>query len=99
MLLSMAFYGDSEFRCHFCLKRTWTSVKNLVMEPVGYHGQNGLFTMIKRTQRSYGANLSPQPKRHIYKVNRAPEQSTAFYGDPKFRRLFTKNLHRPPLKH
>ncbi|KAG5578683.1 hypothetical protein H5410_049310 [Solanum commersonii] len=33
MLLSTTFYGDSKFRCHLCLKHTWTSVKTLVMQP------------------------------------------------------------------
>ncbi|KAH0774583.1 hypothetical protein KY290_011720 [Solanum tuberosum] len=32
------FFGDPEFRPHFCQKYTWTSVKALSMEPVGPHG-------------------------------------------------------------
>ncbi|KAG5607808.1 hypothetical protein H5410_029300 [Solanum commersonii] len=37
---STRFYGDLEFQCNFCQKFTWTSVKTLVMEPIGHHGQN-----------------------------------------------------------
>ncbi|KAG5578694.1 hypothetical protein H5410_049321 [Solanum commersonii] len=45
----------------------------------------------KVTCLSYGANWSPWPKRPIYKVKLNPEQSTTFYGYPKFRRyLFQK---------
>ncbi|KAG5593549.1 hypothetical protein H5410_044063 [Solanum commersonii] len=37
------FFGDLEFRPHFCQNFTWTSIKTLPMEPVGPHGQNDLF--------------------------------------------------------
>ncbi|KAG5613727.1 hypothetical protein H5410_013551 [Solanum commersonii] len=43
ILESSKFIGDKEFRCHFFQKFTWTSVKTLVMKPVGDHGQNGPF--------------------------------------------------------
>ncbi|KAG5607810.1 hypothetical protein H5410_029302 [Solanum commersonii] len=40
VLLSIGFYDDPEFRRYFCQKFTETSVKTLVMDPVGHHGQN-----------------------------------------------------------
>ncbi|KAG5574357.1 hypothetical protein H5410_054491 [Solanum commersonii] len=38
------FFGDPEFRPHFCQNFTWTFVKTLPMEPVGPHSQNGPFS-------------------------------------------------------
>ncbi|KAG5590022.1 hypothetical protein H5410_040536 [Solanum commersonii] len=49
---SMTFYGYSEFRCHFCQKLTWTSIKTLAMESIGCHDQNGQFTRSSEPQSS-----------------------------------------------
>ncbi|KAG5578689.1 hypothetical protein H5410_049316 [Solanum commersonii] len=46
------FYGDPEFRCHFCQKLIWTSVKTLVMEPAGRHDEKGPFTRSNEPQSS-----------------------------------------------
>ncbi|KAG5574363.1 hypothetical protein H5410_054497 [Solanum commersonii] len=35
------FFADLEFEPHFCQNFSWTSVKTLVIMPVGPHGQNG----------------------------------------------------------
>ncbi|KAG5627717.1 hypothetical protein H5410_012935 [Solanum commersonii] len=37
------FFGDPEFRCDFCQKISWTSVKTLSMELVGPDGQTSPF--------------------------------------------------------
>ncbi|KAG5598312.1 hypothetical protein H5410_029682 [Solanum commersonii] len=86
---STRFYGDPEFRCHFCQKFTWTSIKTLVMEPVGHHDQNGKFTKSNDPQISYGVNWSPWPKRPIYKEFMVTQNSDV---------IFAKNLHGPLLR-
>ncbi|KAG5578704.1 hypothetical protein H5410_049331, partial [Solanum commersonii] len=42
---SVGFIGHPEFQRHFHQKFTWTSVKTLVMEPVGHHSQNVPFSI------------------------------------------------------
>ncbi|KAG5569112.1 hypothetical protein H5410_058878 [Solanum commersonii] len=44
------FFGDPEFRRHFCQKISWTSVKTLVVEPVGLDGQNDPFSRSNEPQ-------------------------------------------------
>ncbi|KAG5578687.1 hypothetical protein H5410_049314 [Solanum commersonii] len=93
----------AEFRYHFSLKITWTSIKTLVMEPVGRHGQISPFRRLNDPQRrqatrfadfhlNYGSSWSPQPKQPIYRVKRALEQSTIFYGDTEFLRHLCQKL-------
>ncbi|KAG5607807.1 hypothetical protein H5410_029299 [Solanum commersonii] len=77
---------------------TWTSVKTLVVNPVGHHDQNIPFIRSNDPRSSYGANWSPRPKQPIYKVKRSPEQSTRFYGDQKFRRHFCQKFTRISIK-
>ncbi|KAG5578700.1 hypothetical protein H5410_049327 [Solanum commersonii] len=47
---------------------------------------------------SYGASWSPRPKRPIYKVKRALEQSTRFFGDLEFSRYFCKDFRWTSVK-
>ncbi|KAG5607802.1 hypothetical protein H5410_029294 [Solanum commersonii] len=65
-----------EFRCNFCQKFSWTSVKTLVIETVGPHGQNVPFSRSNGpgSDLSYGSSRPSRPKRPIYKVKRAPYQ-------------------------
>ncbi|KAG5608042.1 hypothetical protein H5410_019323 [Solanum commersonii] len=77
---STGFIGDPKFRRHFHQKFTWSSVKTLVMNPVGHHGQNGLFSKSNNPWSRkppilpifvYETNWSPRPKLPIFKVKRA----------------------------
>ncbi|KAG5613954.1 hypothetical protein H5410_013778 [Solanum commersonii] len=43
------------------------------MEPVGPHGQTGLFSRSNGIQSDYGFNWSPRPNRPIFKVKQAPD--------------------------
>ncbi|KAG5613726.1 hypothetical protein H5410_013550, partial [Solanum commersonii] len=70
---STRFNGDPEFRCHFCQKFTWISVKTLAMESIGHHIQNGPFSRSNEPRSSW----SPQPKQPIFKVKRALKQTLA----------------------
>ncbi|KAG5591700.1 hypothetical protein H5410_042214, partial [Solanum commersonii] len=53
-----------EFRCEFCRKFSWTSVKTLVVKPFGPDGQTGPFSRWSR-----------QVNRPIFKIIRALEQT------------------------
>ncbi|KAG5613700.1 hypothetical protein H5410_013524 [Solanum commersonii] len=75
------FFGDPEFHPHFYQNVTWTSVKSFSMEPVGPHGQNGLFSRSNdhRSRQTpnfanfyltYGASWPSRPKWPIFKVIR-----------------------------
>ncbi|KAH0746183.1 hypothetical protein KY285_007842 [Solanum tuberosum] len=41
LCLVHGFFGDPDFRCHFCQIFSWTSVKTLVLKSVGHDEQIG----------------------------------------------------------
>ncbi|KAG5593613.1 hypothetical protein H5410_034845 [Solanum commersonii] len=49
---STRFYGDLEFRRHFCQNFTWTSVKTLAIDPVRHHGKNDPFIVLSYPRSS-----------------------------------------------
>ncbi|KAG5600570.1 hypothetical protein H5410_031940 [Solanum commersonii] len=51
----------------FAKNNSWTPMKSLAMEPVGTVSQNGAFSRSNEPRSSCGANVSPQPKRPIFK--------------------------------
>ncbi|KAG5593545.1 hypothetical protein H5410_044059 [Solanum commersonii] len=53
-----------------------TSVKTLATKPLGHHGKNNPFTRLNEPWSSYGASWSPRQKGPIFKVKRAPEQTS-----------------------
>ncbi|KAG5569182.1 hypothetical protein H5410_058948 [Solanum commersonii] len=82
------YFGDPDFRCHFCLNISWTSVKTLAMELVGPYKKIGPFLRFSmsffpknfmdiRQDLNYGAGWSRPANRHIFKVKRSPERTLA----------------------
>ncbi|KAG5578680.1 hypothetical protein H5410_049307 [Solanum commersonii] len=65
----MTFYGDSDFRPHFCQKLTWTSNKTLAMDSVSCHDQKGPFTRRNEPKSSPGYFMVTCNYNSIYAKN------------------------------
>ncbi|KAG5628344.1 hypothetical protein H5410_000061 [Solanum commersonii] len=77
------FFGDLEFRPHFCQNLTWTSLKTLPKEPVGPHGQNDLFSRSNDPWNlTYGVSWPSRPKRPIFKVKQSMDFAKILPGRP-----------------
>ncbi|KAG5576382.1 hypothetical protein H5410_056516 [Solanum commersonii] len=46
-------FGDQNFRCHFCQKNLWTSVKTLAMEPIGFDQKTNPFSRSNKPRSGF----------------------------------------------